>query len=218
VQGDRFPALWDESQRLRLVYEKTDAANMAEVERLLRTKRCQITRVNGLIDRTLGAMHEYFNAAKKYYEVWGDAEVKRVEIQQKSLANMETEKASLAGLLDDGKKDREALEQREAALEQSTRTEEIRRQIDDLKQQILESDDRLKKTQEKFDSLSFQIAKMKAELTKRLVDIRRYSSQLEEDSVEEAAIYEDRRKAAHEVCDTKQPGTLRTAPKRTANP
>jgi len=217
-QGDRYPALWEESQRLRLVWEKTDATNMADVERLLRTKVCQINRVNGEIERTLDAMHEYYAAAKKYYEVWEEAEVKRVENQKKSLATMEVEKARVAGLLDEQKKDRESLEQSKAALEQSTRTEEIRKQIDDLKQQILDSDDRLNKAQQQFDSLNFQITNMNAELNKKLIEIRRYSSQLEEQSVEEAAIYEDKRKAAHEVCDTKKPRTRTPPAKASANP
>ena len=217
-QGDRFPALWDESQRLRLVYEKTDATNMADVEHLLRTKVCQINRINGLITRTMDAMQDYFKAAMTYYSVWEEAEVKRVDMQSKSLATMETEKARLATLLEEGKKDRESLEASKAALEQSQRTEEIRKQIDDLKQQILDSDDRLNKAQQQFDQLNFQITNMRAELTKRLVEIRRYSSQLEGNRVEQAAIYQDKLKTAHEVCDTKKPSTRPSSSKTGANP
>src|SRR5579862_1826071 len=87
-QGDRFAGLWDESESLRVTYEKVHAENMAQVDRMLKTRVCQDKRVNGLVDRTVESMNSYLNATKKYYEVWGDAEQKRVEEQQKTLANM----------------------------------------------------------------------------------------------------------------------------------
>jgi hypothetical protein len=218
-QGDRFAALWDESERLRVVYEKADADNIAEVDRLLRTKHCQINRVGGLIDRTLDAMNAYLGAAKKYYEVWGIAEEKRVEMQQRTLANMEADQASLAGMLDEEKKNRETLERKEATLEQSKRTEEIRRDIDELKKDILDSEERLNKAQQTFDSLTVQITNMKASITARLIGIRQNSARLDAYGLDQTAVYEDKRKVAHEVCNTKQPGTLRTPlPKPAANP
>jgi len=218
-QGDRFSGLWDESERLRLIYEKVDADNIAYVDRLLKTRVCQINRVSGLIDRTLDAMNAYLNAAKKYYEVWGNAEEKRVEMQQKTLANMEADQASLAGMLDEEKKNHETLERKEADLEQSKRTEEIRKDIDDLKKDILDSQDRLNKAQQNFDSLTLQINNMKTSITARLIGIRQNSARLDAYGLEWTSVYEDKRKAAHEVCNTKQPGTLRAPlPKPPANP
>jgi hypothetical protein len=218
-QGDRFAGLWDESERMRVVYEKADADNIAQVDRLLKTRVCQINRVNGLIDRTLDAMNGYLSAAKKYYEVWGIAEEKRVDMQQKTLANMEADQTSLAGILDEEKKNREILERKEADLEQSKRTEEIRKDIDDLKKDIIDSQERLSKAQQTFDSLTVQITNMKTSIAARLIGIRQNSARLDAFGLDQTSVYEDKRKAAHEVCNTKQPGTLRTPlPKPAANP
>jgi chromosome segregation ATPase len=198
---ERFAALWDESEHLRLVYEKMDAEYMAEVERLLRTKRCQINRISGLIDRVLAGMHEYLNAAKKYYEVWGSAEEKRMKEQQKVLANMVVDQERVAGILDEEKKNRETLERKEATLEQSKRTEEIRKDIDELKKDILDSEERLNKAQRAFDSLTVQITNMKASFTARLIGIRQNSARLDAYGLDQTSVYEDKRKAAREECN-----------------
>jgi chromosome segregation ATPase len=218
-QGDRFAGLWDESERLRLVYEKTHNDNIAQVDRLLKTRVCQDKRVSGLIDRTLDAMNAYLSAAKRYFEVWGNAEEKRVEEQQKVLANMVVDQERVAGILDEEKKNRETLDRKEADLEQSKRTEEIRKDIDELKKDIIDSQDRLNKAQQTFDSLTVQITNMKTSIAARLIGIRQNSARLDAFGLEQTSVYEDKRKAAHEVCNTKQPGTLRTPlPKPAANP
>ncbi|HTQ57954.1 MAG TPA: hypothetical protein VMI94_25985 [Bryobacteraceae bacterium] len=209
-QGDRFAGLWDESESLRAAYEKVHADNMAQVDRLLKTRVCQDKRVNGLVDRTVDAMNTYLAAAKKYYEVWGDAEQKRVEEQQKTLANMVVDQERTANILDEEKKNRETLERKEADLEQSKRTEEIRKDIDDLKQEIIDSQDRLNKAQQAFDSITVQITNMKASITARLIGIRQNSARLDTFGLDQTAVYEDKRKVAHEICNTKQPGALRT--------
>jgi hypothetical protein len=61
-EDDRFPALRDNADRLRAAYDKIDAGSMDEVERLLKTHRCQISRVGGLLDRTIEALRAYYQA------------------------------------------------------------------------------------------------------------------------------------------------------------
>jgi len=208
--GDRFSGLWDESESLKAAYEKLHDETMTQVDRLLKTKVCQDKRVNGLIDRTAEAMNAYLNASKKYYEVWGDAEQKRVEEQQKTISSMEVDQERTANILEEEKKNREALERKEADLEQSRRTEEIRKEIDDLKNEIIDSQDRLNKAQQQFDSISAQIKNMKASLTARLIGIRQNSARVDTFGLTQSAVYDDKRKVSHEICNTKQPGALRT--------
>jgi chromosome segregation ATPase len=216
LHGDIYAALWGEVERLRLAHDKLKADNIAEIDKLLRSKRCQIYRVNGLVERALAAMHEYMDAARKYYEFWDVAEQKRVEMLRKSLMQMEVDKTRLEMTMEDEKKDHESLEQRENYLEQSTRTDEIRKQMDDLKGSIRESEDKLTKAQEQFEAIRIRMNTTNAVLTEHLVGIRQNLSRLEVFGQDQTADYEEKRKAAHEVCDTNQP---RTSPaKRLAKP
>jgi chromosome segregation ATPase len=218
-QSDRWASLRDESERLLQVWEKSHSDNMALVERALKTRVCQDKRVGGLLDRTMEAMHAYLAAAQKYWEVWEVAERKRVDDQQKTLANMEVDLQRVEVMLDDEKKNRELLDQKESALEQSTRTEQIRKEIDEVKNDIRDSEDHLNKAHEQFDSITVSIKNMKASITARLIDIRQSSARLEAWGLDQTSVYEAKRKAAHEVCNTKQPGTMHTPlPKPTANP
>ena len=60
---------------------------------------------------------------------------------------------------------------------------------------------------------------MKTSIAARLIGIRQNSARLDAYGLDQTSVYEDKRKAAHEVCNTKQPGTLRTPlPKPAANP
>src|ERR1700691_2446278 len=143
---------------------------MAQVDRLLKGRVCQDKRVNGLVDRTVEAMSGYLNASKKYYEVWNDAEQRRVEEEEKN---------------------HEMLERKEADLEQSKRTEEIRKDIDELKTEIINSQETLTKAQLQFDSISVQIKNMKASLTARLIGIRQNLARVDAFGLTQAAVYDD---------------------------
>jgi chromosome segregation ATPase len=206
---DRFGALLEEVDHQHAAFEKLQAQNMAEVARLLRTRRCQISRIGGDLDRTITAMNNYLDAEKKYWQTWNDAEEKRVEGQRTTLASMETDKERTATLIDKEKEGREDLERRKKDLEQSPRTQQIIKEIDDLVLDITESEKRLAEAQKYFDSLTEQIKNMKTSIEARLIGIRQSLYRLEAWRLQTTAYYEKQRAAAQEVCNTKQPGAPR---------
>jgi uncharacterized coiled-coil protein SlyX len=207
---DRFPALREEADHQHAVFSKAETENMADVTRLLGTRRCQINRIGGELDRTIQAMHTYLDAEKKYWETWNEAEEKRVEGQTKTLAGMEADQKRAATLLDSEKENHQELERRRADLEQSPRTQEIIKQVDELIGDISESEKRLDGAQKDFDSLTEQIKNMKTSIYARLTTIRQNLNRLDAWGLERTAYYEKSRAVAQEVCNTKQP----TAPRK----
>src|ERR1035438_6790107 len=151
---DRFPDQKAEADRLRAIYEPLHDKNIAEIDKLMLTKRCQIARISGLLTRTSDAMHAWLAAEKLYWKSWGDAEQIRVETEQKSAANIEADQIRAAGLVDTEEKDKEDLQRRRLALQQGSQTEAIRAQIDELLKDIQDSAARLASAQKTYDELT----------------------------------------------------------------
>lgn len=205
TETDRFPALREAADTLKSQYEDLDNKNMAEVDRLTRTRRCQINRIGPLLDRTSAAMEQWVTAEKKYWEVWGEAEQKRVDSQTKTLAGMEEDLKRVADLQENEQIGHQELLRRKAGMEQSKRTEEINIQIDALIKDIQDSEARLADAKQQFDSLTAQINNMRASIVARLVDIRQNSARVDAFKMQHTAVYEKARAAANEVCNTKKP-------------
>jgi chromosome segregation ATPase len=217
-QKDRFGPLKEEAERLQLVWQKANDDNLAYVDRLLRSKVCQTPRIGGVLERTQKALDEYLTAAKKYWEVWGMVENKRVEDQRKLLASMEADLESTKQLQDTEKKERELLEQKEAALEQSARTEDVRKQMEDVKKEIIDSETRLDDARGRFERLNVDVTAMKDSILARVMTINENSAGLEAFGLNQRSVYDDKRKEAQAVCNTSKPG-MRTPPqKKTPNP
>jgi hypothetical protein len=205
-ETDRFAALRESADEARAAYEKLDKANSAEIGRLNANKqRCQFDRVSGLLDRSAAAMQTWLTVEKKYWELWGEVEQKRVEDQQKSLAVMESEQKRAAVLMDEEKKARVDLERRRAALEQSKRTQEIAAQIDGLIKDIQDSEARISAAQQAYDELSTRISNMRTSISARLVKIRQNIAGLEAWELEQTSLYQKQREVAHQVCMVKHP-------------
>ena len=207
---DRFPDQKAEADRLRAIYEPLHDKNIAEIDRLMLTKRCQIARISGLLTRTSEAMHAWLAAEKLYWKSWGDAEQSRVETEQKSAANIEADQIRAAGLVDTEKKDREDLQRRRAALLQGSQTEAIRAQIDELLKDIQDSEARLASAQKTYDELTEKLSNFRTSLTARLVSIRQQQSRLDAYSLDVDAFYEKTRTAAQEICNSKAPDSKQT--------
>jgi chromosome segregation ATPase len=189
--------------------------NIREAERLLKTRRCQIARVSGLLDRTSESLDSWLSAERFYWTSWNDAETKRVEGQQKSLTSLEADRQRAADLVEADKQDREELMRRKALLEKSARTSQITAEIDGLIRDIQDSEARLSEAQKQFDEITSSLNNLKASLTARLVNIRQNLAQLDTYRLEQHAAYEDKRKTAQEICNTKQPDTRKSPlPKR----
>ena len=210
----RFGELRKVADQFRIVYEKLDAETMGEIDTLMRSKRCQILKVDGDLNRVVAALDQWNDAELKYWTVWGDAEQDRVEGQQKSLASMEAEQKRAEELVNSTQKDRESLLRDKANLEKfGARTEAIRKQIDSLIQDIKESETRLDEAQKTYDEVSIKVRNMQASINARLIDIRQNKQRVEAYGLEMKSYYEKTRAAANEVCNTSQPKPNTSLPK-----
>jgi septal ring factor EnvC (AmiA/AmiB activator) len=210
LTDDRFPEQRSEADRLRDVYEPMHQESMGEIDKLMRTKRCQIARVSGLLNRNSEAMHRWLDAEKLYWKAWGDAEQSRVGTEQKSLANIEADQTRAADLVDSEKQVREDLQRRRAALMQGAPTEAIRAQIDELLTDIQDSEARLSSAQATYTALTEKISNFKTSLTARLVTIRQQQSRLDAYALDVDAFYEKTRASAQEICNSKAPDSKQT--------
>ena len=211
ANNDRFGALRENADRLKAAYDKADTENMAEVDQLLRTRRCQIPRIGPLLDRTLDAMHAWSEAEAQYWRLWGEAEQQRVEGQQKSLASMEADQQHAEDLVVTAQKDREELLRQRSVLEQyGKRTADIIKQMDALVQDIQESEGRLAEAQKTYNDVTIKVRNMQASISARLIDIRENLSRVEAYSLQLTSYYEKQRAAAQEICNTIQPDTKKT--------
>jgi len=98
AEGDIYPQARANADSLREAWEKLDTTNLAEVNRLLKTKVCQVARISGLLSRTRDALDAWLAAERGYWSSWNDHEAKLVAEQQKSLKSMEADLARLAEL------------------------------------------------------------------------------------------------------------------------
>lgn len=207
---DRFPGARAQADQLSASYEAAHAKNIAEIEQLMRTKRCQISKIGGDLDRTLDAMHQWLDAETGYWRMWAEQEQKRVDGQQKTLISLEADQKRVSDLIDNEKEDRDELLRKRADLERyGKRTQEIISQMDSLVKDIQDSEARLANAQKDYDDLTVSISNMKGSLTARLVDMRQNVNRLEAYGQQMTAYYEEVRKGAQEVCNTKQPETRR---------
>lgn len=206
-QSDTYPysALREAAEELRSEYEELDARNMAEIDKLMRTHRCQLVRIGPLLDRTIAAMHEWMAAEKKYWDVWGEAEQARVDSQMKTLASIEVDRKRVADLEEVEKEGSQELQRRKAGLEQKQRTEEIAAQIDALNKEIMASEARLADARQQIESLTTQITNTKALISGRLIAVKQRREPVDAYGSYKTALYEKARAAAHAFCVTTGP-------------
>lgn len=206
--SDPFAELHEVANRFRMAYEKIDADNMAQIDTLLRTKKCQNLRVGGLLDRVVEALNQWNDAEVKYWKVWGDAEALRVEDQQKSLAGMVVDEKRAEDMLVSVQKDRDNLLRDKATLEKyPTRTEDIRKRIDALVLDIRDSENRLTDAQKNFDDITIKVKNIQVSINARLIEIRQNQRRVEAYGLEMKSDYEKTRAAANEICNAAPPAT-----------
>jgi chromosome segregation ATPase len=211
ASSDRFPCLRENADRLKTVFEKVDAANISVVERLLKTGKCQINRVSGLIERTRDALRQWNEAELLYRQKWAEVEQLRVEGQQKSLASMELQQQIVKKQIEGETNDREELLRKKATLEKyPKRTEQIIKDIDEIVLEIKESEGRLSEAQKEYDEVTAKVTSMNASLTAQLIDMRQEVNRVQSYGLQMDAFYEHKLKDANEVCNTKRPGASRT--------
>jgi chromosome segregation ATPase len=214
AEGDLYPEARANADGLKAAWEKLDTANLAEVNRLLRTRVCQSKRIEGLLNRTTDALDAWLVAEKDYYTSWQVHEKQRVADQQKSLKGMEADMARLAEVVEGDRQDREELERSRASLETSQKTEKIKSEIDNLIASIEASDTRLSEDEKQLNESKSKYKNFQTELTATLVNINQYITRLDAYEVDVHTKYQKQRETAQEICNTKQPGTTPSLPKK----
>ena len=208
---DRFPALKDNAERLKTQYEKVDTANIDEIDRLMKTRRCQINKIGGDLDRTIAAMNEWHQAETTYWKKWAEVEQERVDGQAKNLAEMEADQARAKTAMDAETADREELLRKKANLEKyPKRTDAIIRDIDSLIVDIKDSEARLSEAQKQYEDVAAKVANMNASISARVINMRQNLNRIEAFGLQYTAYYEKKREEAQEICNTKQPDSKRT--------
>ena len=212
---DRFHGIRVEADQLRAIWEQTQAENIADVDRLLRSPRCQILRITGDIGRTKSALDQYLSVERAYWQKWADAEELRVAEQKKSIAALEQERDQTKLLLDQETQDDVELTRRKNNLEKySFQSEDVRKDIDKLVLEIRDTEDGLKKLQGKFDDLTIQVANMEATVTEVLANIHRNLNEVERSALDRAAFYEDKLKGSQAICNLKKPSAAKSPASR----
>jgi chromosome segregation ATPase len=203
---DRFHELRVYADQLMAAYQVLDDKNTPEVQRLVQSSRCQIARVGGLLDRTIAGLQKWREAELKYWDSWGEAEQKRVEGEQNTLATYEREQQRLADFIGNEKQDIDKLQQSLEELEKTpTKTQVIREQIEAKILDVKATQADLDKTQGEYEDLTTQISVMKGLISKRLVEIRQNRIGVEAFVSKVNASYEKLRASAQDVCQTKGP-------------
>ncbi len=203
---DRFGRLRSDADLLKTAYDKLDTDNMAEVDRLLLDRSCQINRIGNLLDRTNKAMHQWSDAEAQYWRRWAEVEQQRVDGQQKDLAAVKADMQHAEDLVLTARYDREELLRNRATLEKfGARTAAIQKQMDSLAQGIEESEARLAEAQKAYDDATIKAGKMQASISARLIDIHQNQSRVEGYSRQLASYYQQKRAAAQEICTAAPP-------------
>src|SRR5579872_1316251 len=173
ADDDRFPALRENAERLKAEYEKIDTKNMDDIDQLLKSRRCQITRVGGMLDRTIQAMDSWHEAESTYWKKWAEVEQDRIDGQKKTLAEMEVDQQRAKEAIDSEAADREELLRKKANLEKTPkRTQDIIHDIDALILDIKDSESRLDEAQKQYEDVTAKVNNMNAAITARVIDMR----------------------------------------------
>lgn len=206
LNAERYQNLRENADRLRAVYDQADKDGQAEIDGLMRTKRCYSPRVNADLDRMIKALNDWSEAELKYWTLNAEDEAKGVEGQEKGLVQLEADKKHRQDVMDSDVKDREDLLRGKANLEKfGKRTDEIRRQIDSLVKDIKDIDDRIAADQKDIDDIEGKIRGIGASRDARLVDMRQNKQRVEAYVLQVKSYYEEQRAAEQEVCNLQQP-------------
>ena len=206
VEGDKYQGLRDLSASAREEYSKIHRQSMPEIDRLLKTRRCQIDRIGGLLNRTLEKLNVWAETETAYWAKWGESEEVRVNQGRKTLAIMETDRQQTKELIETETQDREELLRKKANLEKyGKRSQDVIQQVDALVQQIRDSEARLTIAQQKFDDLTVRAKNMDTLITAGLVQIRQAKAEVETMVLQKKSEYEGLRTEAQDICNTKKP-------------
>jgi DNA repair exonuclease SbcCD ATPase subunit len=157
-------------------------------------------------------MNDWLTAERKYWDLWNDAEGRRVEDLQTTLAGLEADAVKAGKLVEVETEGLQELLKQKAILEADTRTTEVVAKIDGVIRDIRDSQARLDDAKKKQEDVSARIRELNASIATRLVRIRENISRLGAWEVDQNAYYADRRASANKVCQVPHPtGTIPSA-------
>lgn len=201
LETDKFIGVRETADRLSALYEKYKKDNLPRIDKMLKSKTCKMPAVESLLTQIEDAYHLWNETETKYWVLTAQSEERRVESQEKSLADMEVDKQHAADLVVSTGSDRDKLIQRKETIEKDgKRTEEIRKQMDELIQDIKVTEGRLAEAQKNFEDASSRLEAARASINAKLVEYRRNKQSFEADRGQVDADYEAIRAEAEKVC------------------
>ena len=225
MQTDRFTDPKEAADLRRAAYAEVDKRNMAEIDKLMRTKKCQINRIAPLLDDTIVAMNDWLVAERKYWDLWNEAEERRVEDLQRTQAGLEADAERTAKMVDIEAEGFQELQRQRAILEADTRTAEIVARIDGVIKDIRDTEARLENARQQQESVNARLRDLKASLSTRLISIRENKVRLDAWQVDQSAYYAERRTSANDVCQAARPAesivpapSIQVGPKKNISP
>src|SRR3569833_2451405 len=142
--SERTKDFRDTAETLREAFEKLQTGNLAEIDKLMKDKPCNIVRVVSLLARTNEALDLWSDAESKIWTVNAEIETAEIERKQQSVANLQSYRRRAQDLVDFATKDREKLEHDLAELQKyAVRNYAIQEQIDQLSQDLKDCELRL---------------------------------------------------------------------------
>jgi chromosome segregation ATPase len=213
VGEDRFGSLRCVADQLNTNYHKIDDDSLAEIDTLMKQKRCNITRVEGLLGRVTDALNLWFDAEMKYWDAWELAENDRVAGQQKTLASIKEDQASSQAILDSAVADRERMQREKADLEKTPRqTVEIRKAIDALVQDLQSTEAQIADAQKNFDDASIKLKNAQTALDARLIEIRQNARRIRAWKEDQVSYYDTIHASADSMCAVTRPQNNKPLP------
>jgi chromosome segregation ATPase len=214
LQTDRFTASREAADMRKTAYLELDEQNMAEIDKLMLTKKCQINKIAPDLDRSMASMQDWLTAERKYWDLWNDAETRRVDDLRVTSASLEADQARLAKLVDTETDGLGELEKQKAILEADTRTAEVVAKIDGVIKDIRDSQARLDHARKEQDSVTERLAVLNASISTRLVRIRENLARLDTWQVDKNAYYAERRTSANDVRQAPRPAEKSLPPSK----
>jgi hypothetical protein len=207
----RFSAARRDADLKREAYLRTDTREMAEIDRLLRTRNCHLDRVVPRLNAAIEAMNAWLAAERLYWGLWNDSEGRRVVDLRAILASLEADAGRIAHVIEAEQAGLQELVRLKARLEAGPHTAEVPTLLDGITKDIRETEARLDHAHEEQDSVRVRIRELNASIAARLPAIGKNLSQLEVWQIEQDTYYAGRHLAADELCQLREPA-VRPAP------
>lgn len=186
------------ADELKRRYEQMDRENMAAVDGIVRSGRCDNVRVSALLTPVRDSLNAWTSAEIRYWATWADSETQRAHGDAAIEANAKREAAQIEA----DKAHREELLRRKETIEKFGKpTQEIARQVDSLVADIDSITARLGEAEKSYADLHSRLDEMKASVAARLGDSAQYRQRVEAYASQMQAFYAGQQAVAEQACN-----------------